>query len=179
MVEQKQRSLQNGSDANDKRENLKMIDTPCLSCFNLSGFQNNYFCGAIRERLDNDLVNGVGVERLPNCPEYKYADIKPVEFDRISLLEEDVETKINVIKRPYQKPDQIISTVEARAEIITVVKSFEYRRGKWPTHQQIWLGCRYKSLGDVYNILNAMVEDKELKKVRSKSGRAKYVYCLP
>lgn len=150
-----------------------MLKTPCLSCLNLSGESDKYICGANKEGLDNDLVNGVDVSRLPDCPFF-------VDKTIYTARPRSVKRWANTDYPVYGELDGIpIGTEASKIEILTIVRDFYHRRNKWPTQKQIYLKSELKSLGDIWNILNAMTRDGLLIKTTDSTYLERFVYQIP
>lgn len=154
-----------------------MKQTPCLECNNLRTTPTGYFCMSIREPIDTNIVQAIDIAGLPDCP---YYERMPAQRQPLPLIlkEENSRDEEVSVKRRYTKPEIVKSTIESRQEILSIISKFYDRRGKWPTHQQVFIHSRFRSVGDVYNILNAMVEDRILQKKKVKSGRSKYTYSI-
>lgn len=153
-----------------------MKDTPCLQCQNLRLLPRGYYCNSIKEVIDTKIVDRTEIAGLPNCPDFVRA---PIASFPLPLIREDkTETETVLVKRKYTRPEVVKTETDTRQEIIAIIKDFHARRQKWPTHRQVYLLSRFRSLGEVYNILNAMVDDKLLVKKAIRSGRAKHIYSV-
>lgn len=142
-----------------------MRNTPCLPCFNLRGEKGNYTCNVNGEQLDDDLVAGIDIDRLPDCPYFIQPD--------------------KGIQKSWQRSDYIpmepifsSSTEQTMTEIIGIIERFYQKRNRWPTQRQIFVHSRLQSNGDLWNILDAMQQDGRLEKIRG-PYLGRFVYKLP
>lgn len=166
-----------------------MLDSPCLTCVNLRKRETNNYCNAIRTIIADDIVQGVGVEQLPSCPYYspslKEIKIESKDDEEISaivvfrpVITKPIDIDRMRPRRRYRRAAVIRTATETRAEIIDLVRSFYQRRKQWPSHYQIFIHSRFKSLGQVYNLLNEMIVDGQIYRTSVNKGKTKYIYSL-
>lgn len=131
-------------------------------------------CGANDSRLDNDIVDGIDVEKLPDCPYFSIiSPIRETLSKTRVVVPIAIKQERNRERRPYSSPEIRLTAEQTDAEILQVIMDFHKQWRKWPSQRQIYLKCRLKSMGDVWNVLERMRQSGKILKTRR---RRMYVY---
>lgn len=159
-----------------------MEKTPCVRCVKLIRRPNeNYDCDATGKPLDNDIVYGTIAKGLPACPFFVDAASgrpydKLVDFDlRLNPL---VASGARRKRRRNRKPEAVMSNADRKAQLIEVIKSYRSRKGRWPSHTNIYFKSGLLSAGFCYTLLKEMIQDGTIVKEESVEGKRQFVYRL-
>lgn len=153
-----------------------MINTPCVNCIYLIGERGRYHCKSQDIKLDDDIALGWVGDTLPDCPFFHKRELADMFLPNESLEVHKPKHRKRR-KRVYTRPIRVNANIkDTYKEIVSIIEEFnKKKKNKSPSALQIYKLSRFRSKGQVINLLRRMVDEGVLKK-NDRTTAKKYTF---